>query len=162
MKAHHCPVCDMEVLSSSISAEHYGILYFFCSDQCRENFISRSSLYVGDKSQKKLGKQEIKKRSFTLDKPVSKSNTQALESMLTGMMGVHDVLIADAKISITYDLLQVTALQIEKELERSGNRLGIGWGGRLKRGWVHYTEENELEILAENDAPCCNKPPAKG
>jgi len=37
-----------------------------------------------------------------------------------------------------------------------------GWVERLKRGRIHYTEENELDNRVAGDVACCNKPPDKG
>jgi YHS domain-containing protein/copper chaperone CopZ len=162
MNAGQCPVCGMDAPSSKITTEHLGIRYHFCSRQCLENFSARPKLYLGIKSQKRKGKSVIKKRSFVLDSPIPETGADALEAALSEMMGIREVRISGAKVSVTYDLLEATAMQVEQALEKAGARLGAGWANQLKRGWVHYTEENELDVLAAPDAPCCNKPPARG
>lgn len=78
------------------------------------------------------------------------------------MMGVQDVQVSESKVSVTYDLLEATAVQVEEALEQAGAKLGVGWSERLKRGWVHYTEENELDMLAAADGACCNRSPGRG
>ena len=162
MKIKQCPVCDMDASSSEITAENFGICYHFCSQQCLENFTARPKLYLGKKSQKREGKSVIKKRSFLLDTPIPGTDADSLEAALSEMMGIREVQISGAKVSVTYDLLEATAMQIEQVLEKAGAKLGAGWAGRLKRGWVQYTEENELDSLAATDAACCNKPPKRG
>jgi len=152
----------MDVPDSGVTTEHLGICYHFCSQQCLENFTVRPKLYLGIKSEKQKGKRVIKKRSFVLDTPVPESGADALKAALSEMMGIRDVRVTGAKVSVTYDLLEATAIQIEQALEKADATLGSGWAGRLKRGWVHYTEENELDSLASTDAACCNKPPQRG
>ncbi len=44
---------------------------------------------------------------------------------------------------ITYDLIEATEEQIERTLLATGTRLGSGWTERLRRAWVHYTEDCE-------------------
>ena len=162
MEMIHCPVCGMNTSSHEITTEHNGICYHFCSQQCLENFITHPNLYLAIKSPKREGKSVIKKRSFTLDRPIPESGLDDLKADICNMMGVREVQASGAKISVTYDLLQATAMQIEQTLEKAGAKLGAGWADRLKRGWIHYTEENELGILAAPDAACCNKPPRRG
>jgi len=157
-----CPVCDMESSSSTIRADHLGIDYHFCSEPCRENFLARPALYVGRYAPKKSGRSIIKRRTITLDEPVAGMQCEDLKVALHRLMSVDNISIECDRISIDYDLLQITASQIEEALSRAGALMGAGWGGRLKRGWIHYTEENELDNLATGDAACCNKPPAKG
>jgi len=152
----------MDASSYDIITEHNGICYHFCSQQCLENFTARPNLYLAIKSPKREGKSVMKKRSFILDRPVPESEANALQTELCKMMGIRGIQVNDATVSVTYNLLEATAIQVEKALEQAGAKLGEGWASRLKRGWVHYTEENELDILAATDASCCNKPPRRG
>ena len=161
MKANNCPVCGMDASATQITTEYLGISHHFCSQQCLENFTSRPLLYLGIKSQKQNGKSLLKRRTFMLDSSIPKSGEDSLKSVLTEMMGVREAQVSGAKVSVTYDLLEATAMQIEQTLEQAGTKLGAGWADQLKRGWVHYTEENALDNLAATDAPCCNKPPTK-
>jgi len=154
-----CPVCSMDATGSDITTEHIGIVYHFCSEQCLENFTARPSLYVGKGAQKSEGKILIKRRTFTLDRPLTDADAESLKAVLQRMMGVRDVDISGAKVSVMYDLLEATAAQVGREIEQAGADLGQGWAERLKRSWVQYTEETELGNLAVGDAPCCNRPP---
>lgn len=48
---------------------------------------------------------------------------------------------------VEYDLLQCTEEEIEKHMTEVGFVLDGSFLERLKRGWVHYTEENELDAM---------------
>jgi YHS domain-containing protein/copper chaperone CopZ len=159
MSVSYCPVCGMDATESSLTAEHIGITYHFCSEQCLENFTARPRLYIGKGAQKAEGKAIIKRRVFTLDRPVPDADAGALEAALLRMMGVKEVEISGAKVAVSYDLLEATAAQVGREIEQAGADLGKGWAARFKRGWLQYTEETELENLTAEDAPCCNRPP---
>jgi YHS domain-containing protein len=152
----------MDARDSDIRAEHLGIEYRFCMEQCRENFLARPGLYIGKQSPARAGRQIIKRRSFTLDRPVIGLQREALMVELKRLMGVRNISIEGDRLSIDYNLLEVTAGQVEAALAQAGAAIGSGWAERLKRGWVRYTEENELDHLASGQAACCNKPPAKG
>jgi YHS domain-containing protein len=154
-----CPVCGMDATGSEITAEHVGIVYHFCSGQCLENFTVRPGLYVGKGAQKPGGKTLIKQRTFALECPLADAEADVMKAALLRMMGVRDVDISGVRVAVTYDLLEATAAQIGREIEQAGAKVGKGWAARLKRGWVRYTEETELENLAAGDAPCCNRPP---
>ncbi|MDT8376758.1 MAG: YHS domain-containing protein [Mariprofundaceae bacterium] len=162
MTIKQCPVCGMDASTSEITTEHLGISYHFCSLQCMENFADHPHLYLAVKSPKRKGKSVIKKRSFTLDTPITEPGLDTLKTDMCNMMGIRDLQVTGTKVSVTYDLLEVTAIQVEQRLEQAGARLGAGWADRLKRGWIHYTEENELDHLAATDTTCCNKPPGRG
>jgi len=159
---HQCPVCGMVSTDSNITMIRNGVTYHLCSRQCRENFNKQPGLYLGIHAEKHNRKSIVKKRTFKLGVPLSKTESVSLETALSTMMGVRRVEISGVSISIAYDLLEATAKQIEKAIEQAGNKLGSGWSDRLKRGWVHYTEETELDNLGSTDSACCNKPPAKG
>jgi hypothetical protein len=58
--------------------------------------------------------------------------------------------------TVTYDLLQATAEQIEAVLAEAGARLGNGWAERLRRGFVHYTEECEIGQLQVGPPSGCH------
>ncbi len=159
MSQRQCPVCHMETEGSEIHARRLGLIYNFCSQQCRENFVARPSLYIG----KQAGHRQpiIKRRHFLLDRAVDDTQKQHLMRAIEQLMGVRNVHVDKRRVSIDYNLLEARAEQIEKALLKAGAALGSGWGERLKRGWIHYTEENELDHLAADDAACCNKPPVK-
>jgi len=157
-----CPVCGMDADDSAICAEHLGITYCFCTEQCRENFIARPKLYIGKKMAMSEGRSVIKRRQFKLDQAIAGMRREDLLVALNQLMSVRNVSIEGERISIDYNLLEINAEQIEAVLVKAGASMGSGWSERLKRGWVHYTEENELDNLAADDAACCNKAPSKG
>lgn len=64
------------------------------------------------------------------------------------MMGVTAVAVDGNDVSITYDLLQATAGQIEAKMAETGLRMGEAWPERLRRAFVHYLEESEVDNLA--------------
>ncbi len=66
---------------------------------------------------------------------------------IRSMMGIINISIDGADIKITYDLLQATALQIESRLDDSGVKLGKNLGEQLRRAFVHYIEETEVDNL---------------
>jgi len=41
-----CPVCGMKVSSEEFSVELQNILYFFCSDLCRNGFLQQPDFYI--------------------------------------------------------------------------------------------------------------------
>ncbi len=85
---------------------------------------------------------------MTLAAPLDEDSKELLKASLAEMMGIKDVSIDDDKISISYDLLQVTRQQIENRLAEIGIKLGSDWMERLRRAWVQDSEENELDNLA--------------
>jgi len=162
MDTKHCPVCAMDTKKSSACAEHSGITYYFCTPQCRENFLARPLLYIGKTSVKRMGQEVIKRRTFSLDQAMGGMQAEALLMALKQLMSVDNINIEGDRISIDYDLLEINASQIEAALVAAGASMGSGWAERLKRGWIHYTEENQLDNLAAAESACCNKAPGKG
>jgi len=157
MKAKDCPVCQMSVSTAEYGLVHHGISYVFCSQQCEQNFIARPRLYLRHRA-----KEVLKKRVFKLAAIFNAREQLVLNDVMLKLMGIKDISFKQQRCLITYNLLEVTALQIEQQFEEAGVRLGQGWATQLKRGWVHYMEDNALNALAEPDGACCNKPPTKG
>lgn len=159
IKNRICPVCAMGVVGDEISAQHLSIHYLFCSEQCRTNFLSRPLLYIG-KNAKKPGQGEaLKCRKFRLDQPLTPTQSEKVSNELGLLMGINEVDVQSQAIAITYDLRQCRAEQIEACLSGAGIKLGEGWSDRLRLGWIHYTEENELDNLTTQPGACCNHPP---
>lgn len=132
-----CPVCDMTATDSPIMAEHLGIRYRFCSEQCRANFIARPRLYVGMSVEKEGRKESIKCRKFRLDRDLSSSQTEEIGRALAQLMGVRETKVRKRSIAITYDLLQCRAEQIEACLFAAGIKLG--GGGATVCAWAGFT-----------------------
>ena len=69
------------------------------------------------------------------------------------MMGVYAVVIKAEELTITYDLFQATAEQIEAVLQEARAHLGTGWAEKLRRAFVHYLEEDEVASLEVRSGP---------
>jgi len=149
----------MEVSLASFSSEYAGISYVFCSAQCKERFLANPHLYIGTPGHKapaQCGARVIKKRSMVLSAPLDDVQIERVKNALLTMMGVEAVYIAADKMTIQYDLMQVTAEQIADKLALIGAELGGGWVERLKRGFINYQEECEIGNLEAPHDPSCH------
>ena len=138
-----CPVCYMQVPAVQLGIVYQGIHLSFCSKQCHQRSQSLPHLYIGSPGQK-AAKQEgagsIKQRCYVLDRPLSGAQARAVSESLSRMAGIQDVVVQGIDVTIRYDLLEATAEQIKRVLEDAGARLGSGWGERMRRASVHYSE----------------------
>ncbi|KAF0191471.1 MAG: YHS domain-containing protein [Gammaproteobacteria bacterium] len=165
MKPHNqprCPVCDMEVTHEHYTTVYQQMNFVFCSAQCRDNFTAHPHLYIGmhgQKAPRQEGEEAIKRRRIHLARSPDAAEETGLRDALSRLMGIKDVVFERDCIAIFYDLLQVTEAQIETALVDAGARLGSGWSERLRRGWVHYAEETQLESMEVTPSTCCNRPP---
>ncbi len=144
------PVCDMMVSADRYAIDYLGIHFAFCSLQCKERFLANPYLYIGatdHKSPKQEGREVLKRRHFRLTEPLPDEMAALVADRIRAMMGIKSIEIDGAAIEVTYDLLQVTAQQIESQLETAGAALGKDWGQRLRRAFVHYTEETEVDSM---------------
>lgn len=148
------PVCGMQVPDGQFEAEHLGIRYSFCSEQCHARFVAHPHLYVGlpgRKAPKQEGMEVILRRRLRLSSPLLPEQATVLADALREMMGIKAVLIEADRVDVTYDLLQATAEQIEARIGEVGARLGEGWAEALRLAFVHYVEEctvGSLEVHA--------------
>lgn len=145
------PVCGMDVDPHRIELEFEGIHYAFCSDQCRERFVANPHLYIGvpgHKAPKQEGRAVMKQRRFRTETALTAEEADVLRRELRAMMGVTAIAVDGCDVSITYDLLQATAEQIEARMVEIGVRIGGAWPERLRRAFVHYLEEGEVDNLA--------------
>lgn len=55
-----------------------------------------------------------------------------------------------------YDLLECKEEDIERCMSEAGFVLDDTFKERVKRGWVHFTEENEQAEFKSGPAPCCD------
>ncbi|MCF6211816.1 MAG: hypothetical protein L3J88_05035 [Gammaproteobacteria bacterium] len=157
MVSSRCPVCGMETRPEVPTVEYLKMFFHFCSEQCRKTFLDHPSLYsskVGRKRNKIL-----KRRTMTLAEPLDDEIRELIIASLMQLMGVQEVITEEGRVGVTYDLLQITEEQIEKTLAEVGAKLGRGWLARLRRSWVHDSEEVELDNLAAPPAPRRNRPP---
>ncbi|MDP1645382.1 MAG: YHS domain-containing protein [Thiobacillus sp.] len=145
------PVCGMEVAPAQLETIYEGLHYAFCSEQCQQRFVANPHLYIGvpgEKAPKQKGVELFKRRRFQLDTPLAPHDAVILTDELGAMMGVKAIDIQDDNtVTITYDLLQATADQLEAKMVEVGARLGAGWAERLRRSFVHYMEECETGNL---------------
>lgn len=149
----------MNVESDSLTHSFAGMHFVFCSQQCKDRFIANSHLYIGkpgNPSPKQQGKRVIKRRILKLEHAIPEDIKQSLIQSLNEMMGIKEVNIEGDRIEITYDLLEATAQQIETTLETTGNLLATGWGEKLKRGFIHYLEETEIDSLEHSSGGHCH------
>ena len=150
------PVCEMWVAPEQNAVNYQGMHFAFCSQQCKEHFLAHPHLYIGfpgEPAPKQIGQAVLKRRRLHLGEPLSDADAQQLTERLRAMMGVYAVEIRAEELTITYDLLQETAEQIETVLQQAGARLGTGWAERLRRAFVHYLEETEVESLEVRPGP---------
>lgn len=145
------PVCGMDVAPIQFETIFEGLHYAFCSDQCQQRFVANPHLYIGvpgEKAPRQKGEELIKRRRFQLDIPLTPRGAVILTDELGAMMGVKAIDIQDGNtVTITYDLLQATAEQLEAKMMEVGAKLGEGWTERLRRSFVHYIEECETGNL---------------
>lgn len=144
------PVCGMNVADDALHAEHLESRFYFCSSQCQQRFIANPHLYIGKAgvpALKQQGVSVIKKRTIHLEKQPSREVQQQLVSALEKMMGIKQIDVDGELIHIQYDLLEATVSQIEEAIQQSGTKLGQVWSERLKRAFVHYIEDTELENM---------------
>lgn len=142
----HCPVCQMEVEEGDLALVYSRMQFAFCSEQCRERFQATPHLYVGlpgQKAAKQEGRKVLKRRCIQLDAKLRREEMRMLEDALTAMMGIKQLVVEEDAVQITYDLIEATEEQIERILLETGAQLGSGWTERLRRAWVHYTEDCE-------------------
>jgi len=146
------PVCHMMVNKDGFSLEYQTTVYAFCSQQCLERFKSNPHLYIGQPgrlSPKQHGQEIIKKRRLKLGEPLTDNQSAVIITELENMMGIKAVCVEADGIYITYDLLQATIEQIEKKIEATGEQLGKDMAEKLKRAFIHYLEETELDNLEQ-------------
>lgn len=146
-----CPVCYMKVVGGDdISLTYQGMHFVFCSEQCRERFVSNPHVYIGragHPSPKQQGKESVKCRRMHLKHPLTPEQAAVFVKELSAMMGVKVVDVEGSVITVQYDLLQATCEQLENRIEQVGNHLADGLGESLRRAFIHYLEETELENL---------------
>jgi YHS domain-containing protein len=142
----------MMVPADQYVLEYQQLHFAFCSQQCRERFLQNPRLYIGLGSHKapvQEGRRVVKQRRLKLDRPLTPEMAQQVIDAVSTMMGIQRIAIDGDHITLRYDLLQATEAQIEAELARTGAMLGRGWSEWLRRAFVQYLEDTELENLSE-------------
>ncbi len=146
------PVCGMMVSKDSYPLDHQHIHYAFCSEHCRERFRKYPHLFVGKATygiaEKQKGKVVRKAHRIKLVDEVGLEKLPDLSQALESLMGVEAVDVRGDEVTVIYDLVQVSLSDIENAIvaEISGLREGIT--EKIRRAFIHYSEECELESLA--------------
>jgi len=147
------PVCDMLVDPNLNRIRFHGIRLAFCSKQCKDRFQQNPGLYLGKpgtKSPRQEGIELAKKRSFRL---ANSNGDYKIESRLRELMGIKNIILDPKKITVEYDLLQVSAVQIEVNLNAIGIKLSNNLLDKIKRFWIHFQEQNILDSMeVDNDS----------
>lgn len=84
--------------------------------------------------------------------------TAEWEAKIREIQGVNRVSIDVGKgdCFVEYDLVKCREEDIEKGMAEAGFVLDDSIKERVKRGWIHFTEENEQAELRHRAAPCCD------
>lgn len=147
-----CPVCQMSDVDKSLYYNYRGVHHYFCSNQCLTRFKKHPHLFVGDPkyglSVKQKGSEVIKKQKIQLVNPIDEETEIRIRSNLQSLMGIKQVQFLEQSIFVTYDLIQVSLEDIENSIVMIVGKLNSGITEKIKRGFIHYTEECELENLA--------------
>lgn len=147
-----CPVCGMDATQIDLWRSYRGVRHFFCSQQCVDRFIAHPSLYCGDPkhgmSEKQKGRIEIRRHKIVFSDPLSSDHMANVAEAVRSMMGIKNMNVSRDAFFVTYDLLEVSLEEIEKTIERVLGKIDSPMIDHVKRGWIHYTEECELENLA--------------
>ncbi len=88
-------------------------------------------------------------------------NIEKTEQILNNLKGVKEFNYnqPDRILTISYDLELVMLIKIEEILQKQGIQIDNTFFEKMKRGWNHYTEQNELDNLHLNPS-CCSNPKA--
>lgn len=102
----------------------------------------------------------IKRKNIRFQKEPADKTPERLEEELKKIKGVNkaEVDFGSGEISVEYDLLNVTQEDIERHIINLGFVLDMGLRERFKRGWIHFTEENERDNLLTKPHSCCTDP----
>ncbi len=144
------PVCGMQVAPDQHAITYQQMHFAFCSAQCKERFLANPHLYIGHPGHKapaQEGRKVLKHRRLKLEEALTAVQARHVIESVQAMMGIESVRITGNLIVITYDLMQVTEIQIESLLAETGAILGHGLSERLRHAFVHYLEETELSSL---------------
>lgn len=61
-------------------------------------------------------------------------------------------------VAVEYDLAKVNIKVLESTIRESGFAMPSGFISRFSRGWLAFTEQNEVDNMNYTPA-CCSKPP---
>lgn len=151
-ESNPCPVCQMTEVKQNLWRSYRGLQFWFCSQQCLDRFIAHPGLYVGSPKtglpEKKRGKVEHKSHRIVFSKSLSDNEVEKLIADLSKMMGIKSLSVSTTELLVMYDLMEVSLEDIENQISLSLGGFDSPMIDRVKRSWIHYTEECELENLA--------------
>lgn len=101
----------------------------------------------------------LKHHHIKFKKAPGLGGTAEWEAKIKEIKGVSQVRIDAEKgdLFVEYDLLQCREEDIEKWMVEAGFVLDESFKEKVKRGWIHFTEENEqAELKHGGTAPCCD------
>lgn len=80
------------------------------------------------------------------------------EAGLRKVTGVKDVRVDEEKgeVFVEYDIRHCCEEAVEHWMVSAGFTLDESFVERVKRGWVHYTEENERDAFGGKPHVCCD------
>lgn len=100
-----------------------------------------------------------KRRTIDLAAIADESRRSEIQTAILQLDGVKRVEPeSGGGISVEYNLIKISLQEIEEVIESKGHRPKLGLFGRLKRAFIHYTEQNEFDNATAPDAPCCSNP----
>ncbi len=102
-------------------------------------------------------KEVIKNRKFHVDGMTCEGCEATITQSLLRIPGIKNVTADHSKgaVHVKYDLLRVRLEAIEKVITGLGYKPSSGVWDRFKRGWYHFTEENECENMKATHH-CCS------
>lgn len=103
-----------------------------------------------------------KKRDLYPAQTLSKDTVNKIRDISTKVNGISDFLVnKNGSLHIEYDLLKINLQKIESIFKNYGIALNNSLLKRFKRGWIHFTEENEYANMTTAPRPCCNSDPTE-
>jgi len=141
------PVCEMCVAPEQNAVNCLGMHFAFCSQQCKERFLTNPHLYIGlpgEPAPKQTGQEVVKRRRLRLEAPLSGPDAQRLVERIHAMMGVYAVEIKAEELTITYDLHQATAGS------RGNPAFNSCYGARCRGGFMIRNSNRLLMTGREN------------
>ncbi len=105
---------------------------------------------------------QIKHAKLKLNAPLQAEKIETLKKILTREMGVLHIEFVPRKrlLELAYNFEVTTLAQIENVVEQHGLKLCRSLGWRFRRGYIHFTEQNEWENARRPKTTCSGQPGA--
>jgi copper chaperone CopZ len=62
------------------------------------------------------------------------------------------------KVTIEYDLMRFSVARLDQEIQALGYALDDSVWSRVRRGWLRFSEQNDIDNLRAPARPCCSNP----